>query len=259
MSGAASSMTHPGQMPRHRRGKHIGNWPVIIAGGFAAVIMLGVIYGGIHRLSTRQPGASSDNEAPSIASTGNELQEYLGNQQEGFIDSRETVNLHIQNQPPQRKPREKELPKTPERLQKPEISAEEKALLAYREQQIKLYLSALTADTNIKVNAPQKSALGNHPTPTRGSQTRPAGVAPSTINTPLSRLGLGLAGQDPNKQNDKLAFIHREPSMARYLGSGRQDQLFEYEIKTGTLIPAVMISGLNSDLPGTVIGQVSHE
>jgi type IV secretion system protein VirB10 len=33
---------------------------------------------------------------------------------------------------------------------------------------------------------------------------------------------------------------------------------FSYELKAGTLIPGILITGINSDLPGNVLVQVSE-
>jgi len=62
---------------------------------------------------------------------------------------------------------------------------------------------------------------------------------------------------DPNKQEVKLAFSEKEHSNT-YLTKGREIPLSPYELKVGTLIPATMISGVNSDLPGQVIASVSQ-
>ena len=45
---------------------------------------------------------------------------------------------------------------------------------------------------------------------------------------------------------------------AIYLKNGLQKPLSDYEVKAGTVIPAALITGLNSDLPGEVIGQVTE-
>jgi type IV secretion system protein VirB10 len=42
-----------------------------------------------------------------------------------------------------------------------------------------------------------------------------------------------------------------------YSGSLPVPQQFPYELKAGTVIPGVLITGINSDLPGNVIAQVS--
>ena len=40
--------------------------------------------------------------------------------------------------------------------------------------------------------------------------------------------------------------------------NGLHKPLSDYEIKAGTVIPAALIAGLNSDLPGEIIGQVTE-
>lgn len=62
---------------------------------------------------------------------------------------------------------------------------------------------------------------------------------------------------DLNRQADKLAFQRRsEPSA--YLASRVQAPLSPFELKTGTVIPAVLVGEVNSDLPGEIIAQVSQ-
>jgi type IV secretion system protein TrbI len=41
-----------------------------------------------------------------------------------------------------------------------------------------------------------------------------------------------------------------------YLRASVRKPVSPYEIKTGTIIPAVMLTAINSDLPGQIIGQV---
>lgn len=69
---------------------------------------------------------------------------------------------------------------------------------------------------------------------------------------------IGGEGQtDVNNQQYKERFA----AMARgddYLQQSRLQAISPYEIKVGTIIPATLISGLNSDLPGQVIAQVSQ-
>lgn len=71
--------------------------------------------------------------------------------------------------------------------------------------------------------------------------------------------GIALPGQanpDPNGQSAKRKFLDTAPSLDNYLAQTRTAAMSQFEVKAGTVIPSVMISGLNSDLPGQVIGQV---
>lgn len=64
--------------------------------------------------------------------------------------------------------------------------------------------------------------------------------------------------QDPNKQQSKADFLARTPANGQYLNASRVGQQSRCEVKAGTVIPSVMIGGVNSDLPGQIIGQVAE-
>jgi type IV secretion system protein VirB10 len=69
---------------------------------------------------------------------------------------------------------------------------------------------------------------------------------------------LGALDADPNRQDRKNAFLDAQGAAKTtdYLVANVQHPRSPYELKAGTLIPAVLITGINSDLPGPVIGQV---
>jgi type IV secretion system protein VirB10 len=62
---------------------------------------------------------------------------------------------------------------------------------------------------------------------------------------------------DANMQERKNDFLARAGvSSAEYLDKALTTPRSPYEIKAGTVIPTVLITGINSDLPGQVVGQV---
>ncbi len=63
---------------------------------------------------------------------------------------------------------------------------------------------------------------------------------------------------DPNGQAAKRGFSDRVAGAAGdvYLRNTREAARSRYEVKAGSIIPAVLISGINSDLPGQIIAQV---
>lgn len=66
---------------------------------------------------------------------------------------------------------------------------------------------------------------------------------------------------DPNAQNEKREFMYSEGGQLTPQGYSSNvpiPQQFPYELKAGTVIPGIMISGINSDLPGVIMGQVSE-
>lgn len=61
-----------------------------------------------------------------------------------------------------------------------------------------------------------------------------------------------------NGQSAKRDFLNQQPVGSDYLKTGRAAPISPYEIKAGTVIPANMVGGVNSDLPGQLIAQVSE-
>nr|EKT9735298.1 conjugal transfer protein TrbI [Proteus mirabilis] len=81
-----------------------------------------------------------------------------------------------------------------------------------------------------------------------------ANSAPSSMGG-MGGGGGGMAAE--NRQNEKQAFLSGSPAAETYLNQRRTAAInASQEVKAGTVIPGVMISGLNSDLPGQIIAQV---
>jgi type IV secretion system protein VirB10 len=64
------------------------------------------------------------------------------------------------------------------------------------------------------------------------------------------------ANPDQNQQESKQKFLSGGVTTSNYLPSGKQPPLSRYEVKAGTVIPAALIQGINSDLPGNVTAMV---
>jgi type IV secretion system protein VirB10 len=64
---------------------------------------------------------------------------------------------------------------------------------------------------------------------------------------------------DPNLQSRKAAFAGEPASSPVYNPDRVQDPLSPYQLMAGSLIAASLITGINSDLPGTVIAQVTQD
>ena len=67
--------------------------------------------------------------------------------------------------------------------------------------------------------------------------------------------------EDINRAAEKRAFLtDRAPQSAgcKLSAGGLEDPASPYEVKAGTVIPAIMIGGVISDLPGQILGQVSE-
>ncbi len=66
----------------------------------------------------------------------------------------------------------------------------------------------------------------------------------------------GSLGTDINNQDGKQAFLKKGGPEDDYLENSKKKPRSPYEIKAGSYIPAALITGINSDLPGSVNAQV---
>jgi len=128
----------------------------------------------------------------------------------------------------------------------------------YRQQQL---LSAMTSDTVVRLKNGQNSAeqatddaLSQLNAQAQMLQARIA--QQSSIPTTTAALNSDGA-VPPSNQQQKRAFMkgHRQID---YLKHAKESSISPYELKVGTVIPATLISGINSDLAGQVIASVSQ-
>lgn len=72
--------------------------------------------------------------------------------------------------------------------------------------------------------------------------------------------GLGGGGDedDQNRQHSKIQFLEQNRGIEEYLDEPYRDPLSPYEVKAGTVIPAALVTAINSDLPGDIIGMVTE-
>jgi type IV secretion system protein VirB10 len=116
-------------------------------------------------------------------------------------------------------------------------------------------MTALTAKSTVNLRGNQDGAGQG------GSQAQPPGGAGDSAAAQIaSAIAARSAAPDPNAQAAKRSFLDAKPTseLADYLAHTRRDPVSQYEVKAGAVIPATMISGLNSDLPGQIIAQVSE-
>lgn len=72
------------------------------------------------------------------------------------------------------------------------------------------------------------------------------------MSAPINSNQITNSEQIDEKENKK----QNEISQDHYLSSKVSVPISPYELKAGTIIPGILISGINSDLPGQIIGQV---
>ena len=229
-------------------GKRLSKSPVIIAIATVGVILLSVIF------VTGKKKPVEPSERP----------EQLGELQQSAIPS----SVDSSKMPEEKKPDERELsdgrasfsgdakPSDSPRQKFDEVM--EKELQKIQLDRFKRYHKALAAGMESKITQVDYQKEEEEVGQQLLQQALLRGAAQE--GDPMAGLNSVLNAQnvDHNMQDIKTDFFTRERSVS-YLPHRKQKPISPFELKTGTVIPAVMISGINSDLPGDIIGQVSQD
>ena len=92
-----------------------------------------------------------------------------------------------------------------------------------------------------------------------GAMANAVGLPPSLPDMSQPSAGLALdPSRDPSDAGRKLDFVHATDGQSVYNPHQIQDPVSPYEVMAGTLISASLITGLDSDLPGLVVAQVTQ-
>jgi type IV secretion system protein VirB10 len=94
-------------------------------------------------------------------------------------------------------------------------------------------------------------------TTTNTASSTTTGATPDLYAAAL-RAGLGGQNVDPNGQSTKEDFFNADLKELGYLPNRVVPQQSAFELKRGSVIPATLITGINSDLPGRITAQVSQ-
>lgn len=89
----------------------------------------------------------------------------------------------------------------------------------------------------------------------------PAGAGAATAAAAREQRNAGATASsdyDPAADRDKEEFFERARKDTSWRLGEQRTEGMPYEIKTGAVIPAVMVTGVNSDLPGNMIAQVAR-
>lgn len=110
-------------------------------------------------------------------------------------------------------------------------------------------LTALNAP--LSVLKASETAAGPAPTPTATDGRHPSGTE-AVVG------GIEENAYNPAADRDKEAFFARSEKDAAWMLPHTRMSGQPLELKTGAVIPGVMMTGINSDLPGNIIAQVSQ-
>ncbi len=142
-------------------------------------------------------------------------------------------------------PKERPIP-TPAPINTPSLSDTDKLLaqaLAERQKRADAARASPVTFQGLSISAPASSSRFDSPM-SAGDPQRVAGAPNPRDNE--------------NRQDDKNTFLSGKRSNDTYLGDRLHSPRSKYELMSGTIIPGVLLTGLNSDLPGQILGQVSQ-
>jgi conjugation trbI family protein len=273
------SSMNPGNSPNGNGGggnvRRLNKIPMMIAAGVLALVMFGIVYALYSRSQPRTGNSSGDN--PTVVGGSASADKIIAGVGDGIADLEPVDPIIIDNTKPTPDLPQQQLPPAQapivQTTQQKEDDEEAKRVAGMvREFRQRNYYEALVARTAIEESPTGKDANGKTAdgAPTQGipdiAKMR-ADLQTAALERSLAAQGIGstaggmeglLESQDPNLRLRKAAFAAQTDNPYGYLPSVREPQLTPYEIRVGTIIPAVMISGINSDLPGEIIAQVTH-
>lgn len=99
---------------------------------------------------------------------------------------------------------------------------------------------------------------------TMGGQTIASAIAPASAVDPATGVPIPSetppldAGSAQNMQDRKLAFLNGETDRRTVSAERVQEKVSPYVVQAGTVIPAALITGIKSDLPGQITAQVTE-
>ena len=138
---------------------------------------------------------------------------------------------------------------------KKQLDEEKLALERYK---LELYRTALTAPTKVKLSQNLSQAI---PRGLGGSSTQ--GIPnPADIYSQIAKAYKGANSSSKSNEdftlNQNEQFLKSQKTSYNYLAARKTKPISPYEMKTGTLIPSVLMTEINSELPGPIKAQVSE-
>lgn len=231
----------------------LGSRPIIVGVAVASLVLVIFIYSINERQKQLDYGEAARAQKSSGSRSQNMAEELTAGWQDLLLDD-ENTEVEIPAEEAETTTTESQLtcPALP-KVDPPSLMDEE--IQRIRLGKLKNYHTALDSGMLISISRPSSDEQAS--TPQMANYA--AGGGGEELTTEQILIMQAQAAQyDPNMQIRKEAFLGENRAPMNYLPYTLKDQISPYEIKTGTIIPGVMVSGINSDLPGQIVGQVSQ-
>lgn len=245
--------------------KRLNKLPIFITIGLLTVFALGLVYVVNKRAQDQQQQAVETEETVAVIDSAQAVGDMLNDAPDGVIPSELDGPQNLPSPKTQAvgtapaaapsldgAPAE---PKTQPAPQSQQLTEYQRDQLRIQRMQQEQYISALGGDSAVQGFSGNSQNKGSAQ---QANYTPPvAGAGNGTGFDPTALAAAATAAEDQNKQARKEEFFNSSSSDV-YLAQARQKALTPFEVKAGTVIPAIMITGINSDLPGQISAQVSQ-
>lgn len=268
--------------------RRVNNVPLFLVIGALAVFLIVMVMVASDRAARQQ-------EAPAKAAekgggdASRSARDIIGDRRDGVVTARPPAPLVIPTDPmacaapspfgtlsaPAEMPRPPERDEVAERIAQAKLARLEEAVRARTTVQVDTARSAPSSQGSVgapptrvdalaRIAAAQQqanAALAGDPTAAyraRVAQLQAAGLVPAG----------GNSGPGGSAASSLLAAAGRPNNLSQFNGSGGDRWQLEaelqaprspYELRAGFIMPATLISGINSDLPGQIVAQVSQD
>lgn len=226
---------NPEQSPVSPGVRRLNKIPAVLVGILIVLVLFSLVYAVHKRSQQQQMKASEDKHSYSKPAGAKEIM--AGVQDAGLINAAPAALPA----PPGTTGQLRMTPSGPQQQYDEEALEELRRIKRLKKQ---FYETAMTASTKINVDNDVSQNIN------------PSGPGVPFQDT-LQNTDAEPGNTDPNLQQHKEAFLTKS-RRSQYLPFKKEKPVSPYEIKTGAVIPGVMISGINSDLPGQIIAQVSQ-
>ena len=261
---------NPNNASQDKGMKRLNRLPVFFGIGIAVVVASVLVYG----ISSRglRFGENDPNETGSNVPASTFAEQMKRGVKDGIIGDREeqpvfqptpVTRTKVETTPVE----EEQIKQQVREDRRPRMESEEEWLSRLRREQheqvlreqqrqrmASLQARAAALDSPLKVKV---SEIGNISADTQIVDPQPTST-PSDLYATAMKAGLMGHNGDSNGQTSKEDFFNADIKDLGYLPNRVVPQQSRYELKRGSVIPATMITGIISDLPGRITAQVSQ-
>ncbi len=255
---------NPETVSRHSGVRRVNNLPIYLIGGAIAMFLILIMLVAIDRAKTSQENAEATPETPT--DTSRLAQSIVGDKTGGVIPPADAPSS-LPPDLPVVLPETLDTEPMPVYLQEP-VETTDPESERIRQNKMQRFESAVTAKTNVPFAEPKLRDATDRRAQTlqriADARFQVASAQQNDVNAAFKARLAELQGGDAldlisnSQRNDITQFDTKEGTDRWKLNAQVEAPESPYTLRAGFVIPASLISGINSDLPGQIIGQVSQ-